>query len=208
MTRTRRELIAGGLGLAAGAAGAPAAAQATDLASGNPSVAPAHDRQVLERLLNTEDLLQWAYEQAIGSGKLGHASQEVVDLILDQEFAHSRVLKVRLAALPASRSAPRHPTKPRPFPPPKVTAHFKQVKTESGALAAVVEIENLAEANYYNAVAHLHDPALVTMATQILANEAQHWTLLASLLHKGRPEAAVPHPYVRGSQQLRPLKVP
>ncbi|MFL5822446.1 MAG: ferritin-like domain-containing protein [Solirubrobacteraceae bacterium] len=206
--QSRRQLIAGGLGVAAAAAGAPALATAKDATTANMPSNPAHDRRVLEKLLDTERLLHFAYQQAISYGKLGHASQEIVALLLDQEFAHTRALNARLASLPPAPSTRRSSTKRHPFPPAKVTGLFKQIKTETGALGAVVEIENLAESSYFMAIAQLHNPALITLATQILANEAQHWTLLVSLLHKGRPEAAVPHPSVRGSQHLRPLKTP
>jgi ferritin-like protein len=86
-----------------------------------------------------------------------------------------------------------------------VAALLKQVKTETGSIKAVVEIESLAQFTYFTAVGQLRDPRLVRLAAEILASESQHWTLLAALVHKGRPEASVPHPFVRGSQQLTPL---
>jgi hypothetical protein len=86
-----------------------------------------------------------------------------------------------------------------------VAALFKQVKTETGSIKAVVEIESLAQFTYFTAVGQLGDPRLARLAAEILASESQHWTLLAALVHKGRPEESVPHPFVRGAQQLTPL---
>jgi hypothetical protein len=203
---TRRQLVAG-LGLAVAAVVAPSQAEAAAVAGGSAGHASvAQDQKILEGLLRTERLLQYAYEQALTSRTLGQASQGIVVMLLDQEFAHSRALEHQLAAMvlrtPSHQARPTHP---EPFPPPAVAALFKQVRTEAGAIKAVVDIESLAESNYFDAVAGLADPRLVQMAAQILASEAQHWTLLAALLHQGHPEAAVPHPYVRGSQHLLPL---
>ena len=66
----------------------------------------------------------------------------------------------------------------------------------------IVQIENVGESNYFTAVGTFNDTGLARLATSILACEAQHWTMLVALLHKGDATKAVPTPYVRGQKQV------
>ena len=46
----------------------------------------------------------------------------------------------------------------------------------------------------------LRHPALVRLSAQIMACEAQHWTVLSGLRNPGQYVKAIPWPYVYGSK--------
>jgi hypothetical protein len=66
----------------------------------------------------------------------------------------------------------------------------------------LTKVESLSEANYFNAIGELHSPDLVLTAAQIMASEAQHWSLLLNVLNKGDMPQVVPSPFVRGVGDL------
>ena len=201
--QTRRQLLAGGVGAAAGlSAIAPAIARADSSGQTQDKLPPrVQDGKILHKLLDAERLLRYGYEHALGTGYLKHDARKLTRLQLAHEEEHVAALESHLRALnlPASALKEEHPGQ---FPPSVVTDLFQAAQHESGALQVIVQIENVAESSYFTAVGTFNDPALVRLATQILACEAQHWTMLVDLLHKGDATHAVPHPAVRGSKHI------
>jgi hypothetical protein len=200
---TRRQLLAGGFGAAAGLAViAPVAAPAD---SGNqlesklpPKV---QDGRTLQGLLKVELLLQYGYQHALSSGYLKHDGQELAQAQLADEQAHVAALQAHLRARNLSPSALEEKSR-EPLPYDQVNALFKAATHEKDQLQVVVQIENLAQSYYFRAAGGFHDRQLVRLAAEILACEAQHWTMLVDLLHKGNATRAVPNPTVRGSMHI------
>ena len=59
--------------------------------------------------------------------------------------------------------------------------------------------EKQAEAAYFGALSKLRDPGLVRLAAEIMASEAQHWTLLRVLQTPRELAGSVPGPFVTGA---------
>ena len=198
---TRRQLMAGSLGALAGLAGVSTSAQAAGAGQGHTLPAWVQDGKLLQDLLSAERTLIYACEAVLQSGKLHQAARELVLLHLAHDEIHVATLSSRLHALrlPAEHSKPT-----APFPPKDVAALFTNVKHESDALQGLVQVENLAQYAYFNAAGSFSEVSLALLAAQILACEAQHWSLLETLLHKGNPTVAVPHPFVRGAMGITP----
>jgi hypothetical protein len=89
-------------------------------------------------------------------------------------------------------------------PSPAAGALLSSIRDQRHALAVLVELESRAEATYFAALSTVQEPEVIRTAAQIMACEAQHWSLLTGLLHHGQVKATVPHPFVRGSLQLGP----
>jgi ferritin-like protein len=201
--QTRRQLLVRGVGAAAGLSViAPTVAQADSGDQARSKLPPnVQDAKTLQKLLDAERLLRYGYEHALGTGYLKHDARELALRQLAQEEAHVAALQARLRALHVPRSAYAEKN-PGPFPPKAAADLVKIVKDERTALQVIVQIENVAESSYFTAVGSFNDTALVRLATEILACEAQHWTMLVGLLHKGDATKAVPTPYVRGQMQI------
>jgi hypothetical protein len=200
---TRRQLLAGGVGAVAGlSAIAPAIARADSSEQTQDKSSPkVQDGKVLHGLLDAERLLRYGYEHALGTGYLKHDARRLTRFQLGQEEEHVAALESHLRALslPASATAEEHPGQ---FPPAAVTELFQAAQHERDALQVIVQIESVAESSYFRAVGAFTDPALVRLAMEILACEAQHWSMLVGLLHRGDATQAVPHPAVRGSMHI------
>jgi Ferritin-like domain len=198
---TRRQLLAGGIGAAAGLAGMSAVAQADTSTQGQPTPTWEQDANVLQSLLASERMLEYGAEKALGSGKLGHDAGQLVLLILANEEEHVAALQARLRALHLPRARTHSPST-QPAVPKEVEGLFSDIKQEVGALQGLVQVENLVQSAYFIAVGSFHDPRLSAMAAEVLAVEAQQWTLLELLLHRGDPTKGAPHPAIRGSQTI------
>jgi hypothetical protein len=198
---TRRQLLAGGLGAATGLAALASSAQADTAGPGSSLPSWVQDGKVLQQLLQAERTLEYGCQAVLGSHKLKQASQDEVFLLLAHDQAHVVALQAHLRALhlPQANSQPQHPA---PFPPREIADLFKHIKHEKDALQGLVQIMNLAQYSYFSAVGSFHDLRLVRLAAEILANLAQHWTILEDLLHRGDATLAVPHPYDRGSLRI------
>jgi hypothetical protein len=194
--------LLGGVGAAAGLSViGPDVARA---ASGDKAEPKVEDGKTLEQLLYNERLLIYGYEHALGTEFLKHDARELALRQLAHEEAHVARLKARLSALNLPTTTVQGPKRKQPllFPPQAVTDLFNAAQHEHDALQVVVQIESVAESGYFVAAANFHDPQLVRLAAEILACEAQHWTMLVDLLHRGDATQAVPHPTVRGSMHI------
>lgn len=205
---TRRQLLAGGIGAAAGLAGMSAGAEADSASQGQSAALPtwAQDGDTLQTLLAYEHMLEFSAERALGSGKLGQDGRDLVLLILAHEEQHVAALQARLRALrlPRKQSQNPAPSTSQQFTDlyKQVVGLFSDIQHEIPALQALVQVENLVQSAYFVATGTFHDPRLSLLAAEILAVEAQQWALLEALLHRGDPTKAVPHPAIRGSQTI------
>ena len=182
----RRELIASGAAVLAGAAALPEEAAADVLGS------VSGDSQVLARLVEIEAAVVSGYRRVLGAGVLSASARGLAVDFLQHERAHVRTLSAELAKLGGSAPAP------------ATTATLEKLGVSGGvgssadALHYLIALETLTESAYYSAVGRLSDPRLVRLAGQIMGCEAQHWTALSGLLHAGDVYTGVPQPVVTG----------
>jgi hypothetical protein len=200
---TRREVVVAGGVAAAGAAAAGLVGQA-DAALAD-AAARAHDLRVLEVLLRTEHTLQYAYGRVLGHWSFNSSTRRVLDLAQRHEADHAAVLERHIAAL-SSGLSPAAQAKARPkgsdSPPDAVVSLFHDAQTPRDAVRGLSKVEALAEASYFNAVGELQSAELSLIASQILASEAQHWSLLLNVLTDGAMPQMVPLPFVRGVAEI------
>lgn len=205
---SRRELLTTGLGAAAMVAMTTGTGDAAAAASGPTLAARERDAKVLERLLEAERLLDFAYTRVLDSRVLRPDANDVVLLAYGYQQDHAAALRGHLRALQAglpARAAPRPASgKQPPFPPPKVASLFQTLRKETFAVMALMEVSSFVMAKYFNGVAALAEPDLIRTVTQILACKAQQWSLLQDMYSHGGVIRTVPTAFVRGSASLGP----
>lgn len=192
---TRREFVAGGLGAAVTVGvGLPAPA----VAAGGGGTGEG-DLRALQDLLSTERVLEYAYARVLRSWSFDGSARQALELIHGHEVEHAAVLEQHIAALgspgSAAQGAPHSAL-------PEVTAQLSGAHTARDAVRVLTKVESLAEADYFNAVGELQSPDLALTAAQILACEAQHWSLLLNILTEGHLPEMVPDAFVRGVGQI------
>jgi hypothetical protein len=162
--------------------------------------APAGDEALLLSLLRVEQVLVIAYERALATAVLTPSAQQVLASFLGHERAHVHALSVNLAALRVTAPAP-----------PKGTAAFEAelrhlrvkrspaaLRNERQHLRFLIELETLIARHYRSAIARLSAAKELSIAAEIMANEAQHETVLRELLTPGNVKRAVPSAFVAG----------
>jgi rubrerythrin len=149
------------------------------------------DAEVLKAAIGMEQAAEFAYTAIADSGKLGRLDP-VARLFAQQEQEHAGALTRALRD--RGGSPPAKPMSAEDVP--------GLVEATAGSAREVMafagELETAAVAAYYNALAKLEAPELLSMAASIMANEAQHLAVLRESL--GR--VAVPEAFVTGG--LRP----
>ena len=75
---------------------------------------------------------------------------------------------------------------------------FPNLKTQEDALRFAVDLENMAVEAYLEAIPKLSSPDLRQTAAAIVANEAEHISVLLGILNPGDPAAQVPDAFVTG----------
>jgi hypothetical protein len=208
---TRRALLRRGLAVAAGSAGgalgAAAVAGADSTSTGTtrtttPTESAAQsDAAVLLPVVGTEMLGAFVYQQVLDAGVFAPHIQHTTETILNQEQAHITKLSAELVRLGG--------TPPTPFS--KVSdadkvlvAHrfpggLGPLRNQHDCIILLARIEWLLEGAHLKAISQLQTPRLLELSTQVVANEAQHGTMLSELLHPGDVDKAVPGPFVRGT---------
>jgi hypothetical protein len=208
---TRRELLRRGVTIAAGSAGGALAASAvaradstTTGAAGTTTTGESvaqSDAEVLLLVVGTEMLGAFVYQQVLDAGVFAPHIQHATETILNQEQAHITKLSAELVRLGG--------TPPTPFS--KVSdadkvliAHrfpggLGPLRNQHDCIILLARIEWLLEGAHLKAISKLQAPRLLELSTQVLANEAQHGTVLSELLHPGDVDKAVPGPFVRGT---------
>jgi hypothetical protein len=79
-----------------------------------------------------------------------------------------------------------------------VPGSLANLRTQHECLKLLVDLESVAEGAHYDAISKLRSVRLLALSAEIMACEAQHWTVLSELQHPGKIELAVPNPFVQG----------
>lgn len=190
--RTRRELLAltgltataGGTLLFAGCGGEEERAEGRP----DPKATPQRDRAILNGALTLENTAVAAYSAVLPL--LRGENRRLALQFLDQEREHGRALAGAVRGLGGEPN--------RPKPDAEYHAAFPRMSDEADALRFATDLENVAISAYVEGVPKLSDAELRQSTAAILANEAEHVTLLLAARHPGRPRAAVPEPFVTG----------
>jgi hypothetical protein len=198
---TRRELLRGGAmaglgGVFAAALGAPGSAQAA-------SDTPQTDAELVYHLLQTEQVVAFAYEQLLSIGVIGAESAQMLAQFSDHEQQHVRTWAVDLRGLGAVP-----PTAPVSVDAAdaalgklRVTARLTDAGTERKAVQLLIGAEEAIAGAYYTAISKLEDPHLLQTAAQAMAAESQHAMALRRVLHPRPVDRFVPNAFVQGSHQ-------
>lgn len=175
----RRRLLARAL-LAGGLLAARPALALADTASPPPS-----DPDLLTGLLKVEVLMANAYERVLASGRLGPRARRLARRVLAHEHAHAAALTAELTLFGSVPPAPRLTASELDagLAQHKVATSLESLGSEKDALKFLTQVESAAEAAYFAAMSKFSRPRLLTLGAEILASEAQHFTLVAQLLH-------------------------
>lgn len=193
---TRRELLVAGAGVGAAALGGSGIASA---ASSTPKESEATR---VYRLLRVELLVLFTYEHVLDSQILPPRNRRALAPLRADEQAHVRVLHARLTALggvapsaPANVAAADLDLAGR-----HVRGRLGQLQSAQDALRLLLAIERVVVGAYFVALLKLEDRQLITLCTQIMANDAQHEALIGEQLYPGDTQTAVPYGLVQGVQ--------
>jgi hypothetical protein len=213
---TRRELLARGAraGTAgvAGAAGialvAPGGARASTGTHARPSRAgrarpvPASEVDRLVRLLSVEQLMLFCYDSVLASRVSGPRMQRALRPLRAQEEAHVQALRHQLSLHGAA--APGPPSSPavanRRLAHRKVGGRLGQLKGAKDALRLLLNLEQVVVGAYFVALTELEDPQLILLVTQMMANDAQHESMINLQLNPHDDAAGAPYGLVQGLQ--------
>lgn len=196
---TRRQLIArGGVGTVALAAGTAATVSVA------PALAavPLSDADRLRRLISVELLMLYCYERVLQGPLLDPRARRLIEPLPAHENAHIRALTVRLAALGGTPPPPPESDKQadRNLARRGVVGRLGQLNGEHDALHLLLAVEEVVVGAYFVALTKLDDLRLVSLATQIMASDAQHEALVGEALYPGDAQKAVPSGLVQGRQ--------
>lgn len=193
---TRRELLLSG---AAGALLVPAAATA---AGSTVAAATASEADRLERLIRVELLVLFCYQHVLDTSILGTGARRALAVVPGHEQSHIQALERQLAD--RGGVAPPPPSgvaeADRYLAKRKVGGRLGQLQSPADALELLLAVERVAVGAYFVALLWLEEPALIVLAGQIMANDAQHEALVGLQLPKSSPQAAVPYALVQGVQ--------
>jgi len=193
---TRRELVRGAIAAGAGLAVGfePATARADE--------APPSPEELLGKALQVERVLVLAYERVFASGALSPGIQRAITPHLAHERAHVAAVAAELTRLGAP--APTGPLSVKDasdlLGEHNISDSLTDLHSQDVCLKLLVDLESVAEGAHYTPLKDLTDPRLVQMNAQIMACEAQHWTVLSGLRNPGQYVKAIPWPYVYGTK--------
>jgi rubrerythrin len=155
---------------------------------------------VLDFLIRAEQTVVYAYERALAGGALSAVAAAVLRRCLSQEREHVDALSINLSRL--GTSLPAGPTDLASF---ELALRSLQVKRNPATLHGereyvnfLIRVEAAAASAYHFAIEQLADDKLLQTASEIMANEAQHATVLSELLSPGNVKRAVPSAFVAG----------
>lgn len=196
---TRRELLRRGVTLAAAGSSAAVVAAAAGAGAAHAASTPS-DPSILLPVVGTEMLGAFVYQQVLDAGVFAPHVQKATEDILNQEQMHITTLSAELVRLGG--------TPPEPFSRVSdankvlVAHHFPDgmgpLRNQHDCILLLAKIEWMLEGAHYNAISKLQTARVLRLCAQVMANEAQHGTLLSELLHPGDVDKAVPASFVHG----------
>jgi hypothetical protein len=193
VVRTRRELL--GRAALIGAMGSAG----TVLLFGDALASTETQTQALSAIFEVELLVQFAYQRVLNAGVLGAGAARTAAAFLAHEQSHAQVLTTWLLKMGVAPPPPLElPAADAALGKHNISGTLDKLTSERDALMLLGELESVAEGAYYLGIAHLTDPQLLQSAAQMMANEAQHATILSELLHPGDISRAVPAAFVQG----------
>ncbi len=197
MLRTRRQLLRSG---AVGAAALTAVAAPSSAEADDPLAGANGDTELLSRLVEIEQLIEFAYGHLLQAGGLSPSPARMFRTLLSHESGHVRLLSSELARRRGAAPAPPTDVKAAGSQLSKLGAggSLRDSRGDSVCVRYMIGVETVAEGVYYSAMSKLSDARLLTRAAQIMACEAQHWTSLSGLQHAGDVFLGVPYPTVTG----------
>ncbi|MBV9474162.1 MAG: ferritin-like domain-containing protein [Solirubrobacterales bacterium] len=163
---------------------------------------PPGDAELLHALLAIELLAVAAYQRVAAAPSLSPGNRTVVLQLHGQEQQHAAALRQQLGSAatqsgPATAAATNAALAKR-----NVAERIGRLQHEPDAIRLLIAVEGVAEGGYHDAISKLSDPRLLRLSAEIMANEAQHDTILRELLHPGDAQRAVPVAFVEGTQGL------
>lgn len=195
---TRREVVRRGMVLGPAAS---ACAAAGLLWRPEPTeAAAATDAELLIPLIGTEVLAAFGYQQVLNAQLLSARGDRLAQRILDQEQEHIATLTRELTRRGGTPPAPIASVgeADKVLSANQVPESLANLHSAHDAILLLSRFELMLEGTYINAIKKFHSPRLLRLSGQIIANEAQHGTMLSELLHPGDVEKAVPSQNVLG----------
>jgi hypothetical protein len=197
---TRRELVSDGISAAVAVAGAGVAASALAATASAEAAPPQVEARALTHALQIEQLVLTAYRQVVASSVVHPPVLGQLRTQLSHEITHVKLLEQLLTArgqiVPAPPSLAQAQTELTQH---KVHWSLTDLRNQHDSLKLLVDVESLAENAYFQAVREIQDAALLRTCAEIMACEAQHWTVLSGFLNHQDPKKAVPYPFVEGT---------
>ncbi|MFL5865281.1 MAG: ferritin-like domain-containing protein [Solirubrobacteraceae bacterium] len=193
---TRRELLTAGVAGAVGLLTVPATTAAAT------HVTPFSETDRLQRLIRVEHLLLYCYRHVLGSSLLGPRARRTLMPFPGHEEAHISSLEARLRA--RGGTVPPGPdsiaTANRYLARRGIGGRLGQLKGGRDALYLLLTLEQVTIGAYFVALTKFQDRELITLACEIIGNEAQHDAMIGLVLPKATPASAAPYGLVQGLQ--------
>jgi hypothetical protein len=160
------------------------------------------DADRLRRLISVELLMLYCYEHVLSGPLLDARSRRLITPLRAHEQAHVHALSAHLTTLGGTPPAPLSSVKQadRNLARRGVAGRLGQLTGGRDALFLLLAVEKVVVGAYFVALLKLNDLTLITLAAQIMANDAQHEALVGEALYPGDAQKAVPSGLVQGRQ--------
>lgn len=163
------------------------------------------DGDLLAKAVSLELLAEGTYRVLRQNPALRPSVRRKLGRLAIQEQDHAALLASALAAIETGARAPAAPADPAAFARARAAAGLTRdlatVRDERAVVAVALELESALIANYHDAIGRLRDLRLVTVATQIMAAEAQH-TVVVRSLETDDPALLVPGAFETGEAKI------
>ena len=154
-----------------------------------PGVSPAErDVRLLNSALDLENTSIAAY--TAGARLLSGEALKAARLVVEQEREHAAGLSRAIGDVGGTPNRPRRGD--------EYLRQFPNLETADDALRFGVDLENTVVEAYLDSLPKLSTPDLRQTAAAIVANEAEHISVLLGLLNPGDTEGQVPDAFVTG----------
>jgi rubrerythrin len=154
----------------------------------DPRATPQRDRAILNGALTLENTAVAAY--ATGLPLLRGQVRRAAERFLAHEREHAAALARQVRDMGGEPN--------RPKPPAEYRAAFPRLADQAAFLRFASDLENVAISAYAEGIPKLKSPRLRELTASILADEAQHSTVLLGARSDGDPRVAVPEAFVTG----------